>query len=193
MGKKPKQEHWADNRQFASEEEIDFYFWLLEAAQYGIIKSWSYQPKTFLIYPGKKSVRPVRERTRIVEKERTLAQDTEYTPDFLFIATPEFNRLFFDRNIYDVVGNYIGTNYWIDVKGEWSPYNDDDKFKMLQGWLDDKFGIWVNKLVPQKFFEHTFVPLRSAYTPKTKQPRACYLNCPRLAEVLRRQQPELAL
>ena len=46
----------------------------------------------------------------------------------------------------------------------------------------DKYQIYINKLIPEKFFQLTWVPEKCKITAKTKQIRKKYENTPTILE-----------
>lgn len=184
---KEKREYKADGKIFASSEEIDFYYWLLEAQEAGIIRSFSYQPRTFELAADVTYTETVTLKTKTKEVTRKLLNGAEYTPDFLFLVEARFLPLLKPAlHIPETLA------VWIDVKGAWSQFNDDVKFSLLRKWTYDKYLVYVNKVIPVDFFEKTFVPDRAAYG-KSGKALTRYLNCPRLHEIQKRVQPELGI
>jgi hypothetical protein len=73
---------------------------------------------------------------------------------------------------------------WIDVKGNYNVKNELRIFSIIQKVVYDKRGIYVNKVVPAKLFEKTFVPLSIAFNKRTMQMRKPFLNCKLLKEII---------
>ena len=170
----------ADGRNFDSREEIDFYYWLLEARSAGLIRAWSYQPHTFELAPKVTVKREIILKTKTKIEESHLLHPCVYTPDFALIPGDRFHLIspYFHRN---------RESAWIDVKGTYSLHNDAVKFSLLQKWMFQKFGVYVNKIIPVTLFEKTFVPRRSAYN-KNGTLRSCYTNCRTLSAFLNHNQ-----
>lgn len=167
--KPTKRIYTADGFRFDSREEQDFYYFLQEAVGSGMISAWSYHPQTIELAPKVTYFETVQMKTKSKEVERHLLNGCEYTPDFTMMLTAP--RSYLLRPFF-----YGPELVWIDVKGKFSQHNDDVKFSLLQKWLYQKKKIYVHKLIPQKFFEQTFVPKRAAYN-QNGSVRACYANC----------------
>jgi hypothetical protein len=165
--------------EFDSPEEIEFYQWLEEAKEEGMIVNFRPHPENFELIPPASFYERVQLSTKTKIIKRSLMQDCCYVPDFVFTATPELqrvnHRLFSPNNL----------EYWIDVKGKHSIYNDEEKFSIIQKLLWLRHGIYSNKVVPVKFFERTFVPRRAALTPVKKDLKSCYVHCRKIYNVPR--------
>jgi hypothetical protein len=163
--------------EFDSPEEIEFYQWLEEAKDAGMIVNFRTHPEEFeLIPPASFYIREqLPTKTKIIK--RHLMQDCCYTPDFSFIATPDLQRI--DHRLFSPDNR----EYWIDVKGKYSIYNDEAKFSIIQKLTWEKHGIFCNKVIPEKFFERTFVPRLATRTPVKKDLKSCYVHCRKIYEV----------
>jgi hypothetical protein len=170
-----KKQYKADGILFDSYEEIHFYHWLQEARSAGMISAYSYHPRSFELAPPASVYvkKQLATKNKIVQK--TLLQKVSYTPDFLLVATPMLQRV--DHQLFS-----HNQSYWIDVKGTFGPYNDDAKFSVIRKWVWDKYGIFINKVVPLKFFEKTWVPRRAART-KTGKQSARYIHCKKIWDI----------
>jgi len=92
-------------------------------------------------------------KTKIVDK--FLLHPHRYTPDFVFYTTNLIER--FDHGLVPCNGNIV----FVDVKGVYAGgrhNNSSITFPISQKWVYAKFGIYINKVVPEKFFRKTFVP-----------------------------------
>lgn len=165
--------------EFDSNEEVEFYQWLEEAKEAKLISDFKFHPKTFTLAPA--AVFHVRQqlptKTKIVS--RHLLQDCCYTPDFMFTATPDLQRV--DHRLFSP----DNTEYWIDVKGKFSIHNDEAKFSVIKKWMYQRYEIFINKVIPVEFFEKTFVPRQATRTKQTGKLRSCYVHCRKVYEVPR--------
>ena len=91
------------------------------------------------------------------EQGRFLLQSHKYTPDFKStLKTPlkPFQQYFKYRE-----------KTIIDVKGAFSRFHDQKSFNINQKWVYSRYGMYVQKVVPEKLFKKTFVPELCRYTP----------------------------
>lgn len=161
--------------EFDSKEELEFFYWLKELKEAGLIKNIDYHPEPFILcesfkkdYSGEYKI-----------KSKTFIQKKTYTADFRVIVTDQFRKLFDPFFIIDLT-----YNLWVDVKGAQtngkfvnaSAYT----FPIKQAWTYAKYGVYVNKVVnrPQKskgiiksrnLFLNTFVPKKVAYLQSRKE------------------------
>lgn len=163
---------------FDSQEEHDFNEWIKEALGAGYIQDACYHPETYVLIP--RAARKVNKtmKTKIKTIEKFLFHEHCYTLDFCFEATDKFQQL--DHKL-------ISTNnrqYYIDVKGGFSIYNNHREFSINQKIMLEKYNIYVNMVEPKKMFKHTFCPEKCRYTDKTKQPRKHYYEMPTINDAL---------
>lgn len=174
-----------NSMEFDSGEECEFYGWCLEAKEHGFISDFKYHPEPFLLSERKTIVRKkvwytkVRKERREKEEEVFLFHPHEYTADFRITVTQKFLDEF--QNVLWRDGD--GVTAWIDVKGSFSQHNDQKSFSINQKWVFEKYGVIINKVVPQKFFPKTWVPESCRYTEKTRKLKKGYLNCPTIEDV----------
>lgn len=185
------------NMELDSKEEYEFIKWLEEASKNGFIKEWQYKPVVWEItpkvtYPVEKQLKT---KTKIVDK--FLLHPLTYEPDFRI----EFNDSFFFVFGKDVLTNIkkqvfedgsmlgtinIATDIWIDVKGTFNQQDAHRRFSVIQKVIFDKKGIFVNMVIPEKFFKKTWVPLACAFMKNRIEPtrRKAYANCKLLSEII---------
>lgn len=157
-----------DPEKMDSEEERQFYSWLLEAEEADLVSRIQYQPESFSL-SGKASIqveKKLKTKTKIVEI--FLLGPHEYTPDFVFMWSGEKNHPFVS----------FATNWaWVDVKGTFNRFGDQKQFSINQKWVYDKYRIYINKVVPEKLFKETWVPEACRFTPKQNKPVKKYIGC----------------
>jgi len=166
---------WED---FASDEEFWVYLWLKAAEEHELVSDINYQPETFLLCP-RASV-PIRKelktKTKIVDL--FLFRPHQYTADFSFFVSNKIKHLF-------VAPKFTSEKVVIDVKGSFNMYGDPKQFSINQKWCWDKFGVYVEKIIPEKLFKKSFVPEICRLTPKKRQPVKKYINTKTIAEYVR--------
>lgn len=147
---------------FDSKEELDIYEWILEAKELGFIDEYEYQPKSFELYEGLKN-----------EKGKYVVRPHIYTADFKLTFSDKWID-FRKRNKIKIFDKLDEKNVFIDVKGTWSKFDDGRSFQINFKWTLSKFGIYVWKIVPIKFFEKTWLPKKCVLTRKTHKVSAKY-------------------
>jgi len=143
---------------FDSDEERQVACWLNECEKAGFVDRVLYHAVEYQLSD------------RIAdEKGRFLLHGHKYSPDFVFcLKTPlkPFQKFFKYRK-----------NIVIDVKGSFSKYHDQKSFSLNQKWTYARYGVYVQKVIPEKLFKATFVPEACRYTKKRGQLVKKYLGC----------------
>lgn len=155
-------------KRLKSEEERAFYHWLLDAEKYGLIENIEYEPKTYVLSEKKTIGEIIELKTKTKYVEKHLLHPHKYTPDFVFKRVAED-----DINLNLIYMHSSGLCY-IDVKGGYANHGSHGsmaEFSINQKWMHDKYGIYINKVIPKELFKKTWCPDYARYTPKTKQLR----------------------
>ena len=161
-------------KDFQSNEEYEFYHWLLEAELHGLVSEIEYQPCTFVLSDPIQYTKEEHLKTRIKYVKRHLLAKCEYTPDFRFMVhnssiqslLKNTHTIAYNKTIVDVKGGFAGKRNSSAVT-----------FPIKQKWLYKQEGIYVEKVVPEKLFKKTWVPEMARLSPKKKQPVKKYLGC----------------
>ncbi len=163
---------------FKSDEEFFFYNWLLEGEENGLIKDIVYQPAEYLLTTRAATTydKIIRGKTKSVEK--FLFQKHQYTADFKFLVTPLLKKFFvhsmyFDR--HEII---------VDTKGKHNKYGATS-FSINQKLVMFMYGIYVEKIVPDKFFKKTWCPEICRYTPAKKDPAKKFIGVPTVQEFVK--------
>lgn len=161
MFKKKKQKPAYNGITFDSTEEIEFYQWCEEAKNAGLILDFVYQPEKYIL-----------SNKRVELTGELILNPHVYTADF---------QIYRSSGVFDSVlkKSFIGSSvqfFMIDIKGFASLYDDGRTFKINQKWMYDKYGVYVNKVIPEEFFNETWVPVQARYTAKTKKEKKKYLK-----------------
>ena len=163
-----------DQKTMDSQEERDFYEWLLEAENHGIISSIQYHSESFEL-SGRATMKAKKQlKTKTKDIEKFLLHPHRYTPDFVFDWQGMFNPF-----------TTLQNTTWVDVKGTFGKYGDTKQFRINQKWVFSKFGIYINEVVPEKLFAKTWLPEACRLTPKTRKPVKKYLGCRNIEECLK--------
>jgi hypothetical protein len=164
--------------EYDSNEEIEIAQWIEEAVQAGVIDRVEYQPESYILSDKKTMTIQKQLKTKVKEIEKHLLHPHRYTADFEFVITDLSLRLkspFISNHRNKVV---------IDVKGGFNPHGGDREFAINQKWLYCEFGVYVNKVVPEKLFKQTWCPAKARLTPKTKQIKKKYAGMKSISEYL---------
>ena len=145
---------------FDSVEEEWFSEWLGTAEKRGLVESIIYHPSSFLLSERQslKVTKHLKTKTKTIDK--FLLHPHKYTPDFVF-----YKRDPLDQYPHDLIDCNKGIVF-VDVKGAFSGGRNNNSsitFPISQKWVYDKYKVFVNKVVPEKFFHKTFVPKSIAY------------------------------
>lgn len=156
--------------QFKSDEELYFSWWLDELKENCIIIRWEYEYSSYPLSPCVKQI--------VNGKTKTLLQEHSYTPDFHIVWNVSYKEKLGIRLMEeDVLGSLV------DVKGGYSNNFNDMRFPLNQKWLYQKYGLYVNKIIPVSgfrinskkekvlkkcLFSETFTPKKYLLTPTGK-------------------------
>lgn len=161
---------------YDSKEEQDFAWWLEEAEKNNLAAAIVYQPDSFTLSNLEKVyiTKQLKTKNKLVVKN--LLQPHIYTADFKFmLLDPIFNSFF-------KCGHELPT--YVDVKGTFQMYGGQRSFSINQKWVYKEFGIYVQKVIPEKLFKKTWVPERCRLSPVQKKPVKKYLECKSIEQFL---------
>ncbi len=167
-------------KDFASKEEYFFSGWLVEAEKAKLVKGIHYQPNSFCLSEREVVIYTKQLKTKTKKMEKFLFRPHIYTPDFYFQAAGKLIKYFVNPCYFESKGVYV------DVKGIFNKYGDQKQFSINQKWVYQKFGIYIEKVVPEKLFKKTWCPEVARYSLVQKKPVAKYVNCRNINEFLKR-------
>ncbi len=125
----------------------------------GLVSDIVYQPSSFMLSP-RQSTKVIKQlKTKTKEIDRFLLHPHVYTADFKFVGSPDFDKIDHEMLSYD---GY----YYVDVKGSFAGGFRNSSaitFPINRKWVYEKYGIFVNKVIPEKLFKKTFIPRDLAY------------------------------
>ena len=150
-----------DGHKFDSNEEYEFYLWLVEAKSVGLVHSFTHHPDSFVLSD------------KVAHNGKHLLRKHFYTADFKVKTTEDIG----------LRGGVDDFTYFVDVKGGFNLYNNHREFSINQKWLFQKFNIFINKVEPTKWFHKHWCPKKALLTEKTKQIRKKYLHCKLLEDI----------
>lgn len=170
---------------YRSKEEIYFSWWLEELKREGYIKEYKYESRTLTLMNDVKLPWTKQLKTKNKVEEHHLFSKTTYTPDFEIIWTEKAFGIFCDGIPTAKRPYFMATDHdnlmnegisLIDVKGDHSAGASRGNFsqysfpyKQKMAWMTLK--IYVQKVVPTKLFNDTFVPKRYFKTDVSGKPR----------------------
>ena len=149
-----------------SPEEIDFVNWCCEAVQLSIINDFEYQPASYELADPVQYI-------DVNGKTRTMFQGHKYSPDFNIMFDPQKSLILAKE--FKITQLQLSCNEVtavVDVKGTFN--KTARSFSVDRKWVWQKFKVYVNEVIPQKFFKICGCPLKSFYTAKTKKARKAF-------------------
>jgi len=166
--------------EFDSEEELEFYYWCEEAVKYKFLESFKYNHKSYELCDKQTyiEIKQLKTKTKTVEKH--LFHPHKFSPDFWLIKGERWNLLEDKHKLLSLHDDK--TEIVIDTKGTFQMHDGSRSFSMNQKWTYDKYGVYVNKVIPQKFFKLTWLPEQAKMTKKTKQVKKKYKDIQTLYE-----------
>lgn len=168
LPKKKKNPIVFDGLEFDSPDELEFYHWLVEARDHGVIDRFNTDPETYLLTPDVRIECVKYLKTKTTHVIRQILKPHYYTPDFEFWVT--------DPRVPYFLGMYSSTTasdtarYIVDVKNRaYSIYNNHREFSINQKLMFQTHGLYVPAVDPRKLFKRTFVPEEIRHSKNTKQ------------------------
>lgn len=151
-----------------SEEEKQFFCWCLEAKEHGFIEAFYYQPEPFLLSCKGEIKFEVPGKTKMLKKTQHIVHPHIYTADFLFKPTDKFHKLNHKLKPHHLWKEWNGWHY-VDVKGTFNAHGGDLTLSIHQKWVWQIFNVYINKVVPSKFFKLTWCPKAIRYMKNRKE------------------------
>ena len=169
------------NVEIDSQEEYQFYTWIMEAFKLNIILEYVYQPQSFVLT---EKIRYVPLFNNPKYKEKHLLAEHVYTADFKIVCDYKYGEVLSDyfklsANNVDKDGNIV---IYIDVKGSFMSNGSDRAFSINQKMVFDKYNIFINKVVPKDSFLKLGCPLKLFYTERTHKKSKVFENYPTIRE-----------
>ena len=156
-----------------SAEEIDFVRWCCEAVKLGRILDFEYQPESFVLF-NQVSFEDVAGKTKCLFREHT------YQCDFILKFSPKScPELAKEMRVPKAHANDDVFSAYIDIKGTFN--RTGRSFSIDRKWVWAKYNVYINEIVPVKFFKKFGCPEDSRLTEKTKKERSCYKGFPSVA------------
>jgi hypothetical protein len=173
-----------ERAEFQSNEEWFFYNWLIEARKRNLVSCIEYQPAAYKLSERVAVMYEKKMKTKKKYVEKFLFHPHSYTPDFRFIVHPLLEN-FFVRSRYMQECEVV-----VDVKGQFNKFSDQKQFAINQKWVYVKYGVYVEKIIPEKLFKKTWCPVVCRWSPKKKQPVKKYIDASDINEFLKKMEGE---
>lgn len=163
-----------------STEEVHFAHWLDDAIKAGWVEKWLYVTVPFQVCPPVKcpwvKTTVLKTKTKVEEKEFTLLQDLEYTPDFKVKWTDKGMLKFVSKIKSESRNEYIdpksiffcgywkfkdiamSRTTWVEVKPTFDMHGKISKFSVLQKILWTFKELFVDLIIPTDLFKETWMP-----------------------------------
>lgn len=175
--------------QFASDEECYFSWYLSELFEAGFVRGSKYQPKPFPLAEKQEYSFIKQLKTKTKQINKTLLREHQYQADFMLFWTPKAEYKFFTPN--DLLSlpfvaqtSQRGFRTILDVKGTFNQNDAWRRFSIEQKWVWQKYGLYVQKIIPDKLFKATFTPSKYLLTDKSGKPRKIAWETRTLAEYI---------
>lgn len=179
MAKNKKSQIEYDGIIFDSNEELEFYHWCVEAKEYKIISDFKYNCETYQLSPKQTTIETKYLKTKTKEVEKHLFHEHVYSPDFHLFKGERWGVL---ENTGLLSLHSFKNEFVIDIKGSFQLHDGSRSFSINQKWMFEKYHIYINKVIPEKFFNLTWLPEKCKLSPKKKQIRKKYDGIPTLRE-----------
>ena len=173
--------HFA-KKEFDSDEEEYFSWYLDELLEAKYISRWIFQPYTYRLSRIAKYSVHTQLKTRVGIKRLNLFPAHEYTPDFGIEFTPKSRRIFYnliddgiDLRTAPFIANCTHDIPYgiIEIKPSFDKHNMIRLFRINQKWLYFQSKVYVQEMVVDKkngrgLFADTFTPAKYLVTPTGK-------------------------
>jgi hypothetical protein len=166
--------------EFDSDEERYFSWYLNELKEHGVIQGWSYHPKPFTLSDRIVHVFEKKLKTKSIVADSVILNDHKYQADFLvYWSTVWHCKVYMSLvdKYYHKAAAFVANSdkhfSVIDVKGTFAGRHNNSAitFPLDQKWVYQKYGIYVQKIVPIHLFKQTFTPKRYLVTDQSGKPR----------------------
>jgi hypothetical protein len=148
---------------YKNNEELYFSYYLDELIEHKIIKSYTYEQETFTLSEdvvfSYTKITELKTKTKVENKTKSLLKPCTYTPDFVITFSPK-RGVWGQPDLFPTFVVIKGKKAYVDVKGMFAGRTNSTQytFPLKQKWLYKDYGIYTNKIVPDKLFESTFTP-----------------------------------
>lgn len=154
-----------DKLKLKSDEEVYFYWYLVELLEKKIILNFESAPKSITLSLPVKFEKTVQGKRVQKTLSKKLLNEHIYTPDFEILWNAALCSKFaantktvlFNKDIPFLKSEPV--NYsCIEVKPAFDHQGMQRLFTINQKWVYEKTGIYVQKIIPQELFDKTFTP-----------------------------------
>ncbi len=141
-----------------SMEEWQVYNWVLELFELGVLKKYEYQPPEFNLTPKYQFI-PFFNNPK--KKIKSLLQSHIYTADFKLEFPIQYGELL--SKYFKISEQMIQNDsiiLYLDIKGTFQKNGGARTFSINQKLVYEKYGVYVQKVVPQDLFKELGIPVR---------------------------------
>lgn len=171
-------------KEFASDEEMYFSWYLDELLEAGYISQWSFEPYTYRLSSVAKYNVETPIKTKVNVKRLALLRAHEYTPDFGVSFNPEAHGVFYrtltegkDLRKIPFIANIDSDHqpYLIaEIKPAFDKHNMIRLFRINQKWMYFQNKVYVQEIIvdtknERGLFARTFTPAKYLLTPTGRQ------------------------
>lgn len=115
-----------------------------------------------------------------VIKPKFLIAEHIYSPDFRLVLNEKYIDVF--GTYFKLPKNQVDENnhpfVYLDIKGSFQRFGGDRSFSLNVKWVYQKYGIYVQKVIPKEAFKKLGVCHDLLFTQKTKKPSKKYSGFP---------------
>ena len=169
-----KKPYLYDGIEHASKEEIYFRWYLDDLKSAGIVISFEFQPRAWVLSDGQKVDVLLKGKT----VKRVLFKPKTYTPDYFILFNGKHSAVaafYEDLEKQPLTGKpavipFLGKWFCcsVDIKPKFEKQNSKKAvFTLKQAWVWQLYKIYVAPVIYQKLFEQTFTPDRFLLTDKS--------------------------
>lgn len=141
-----------------SMEEWQVYNWVLELFELGVLKKYEYQPPEFNL-TSKYQYVPLFNNPK--KREKSLLQSHIYTADFKLEFPIQYGELL--SKYFKISEQMVKDDsiiLYLDIKGTFQKNGGARTFSINQKLVYEKYGVYVQKVVPQDLFKELGIPVR---------------------------------
>jgi len=147
---------------FDSWDEYQFYLWILDAKELGLVKHAKFYPTPFLLSDTESYIKETQLKTKVRHDTKRLLAAHEYTADVVIEFSDLFRTLFPGYEIHQSNENAGTFTAWFDVKpgvnAKYLKFTSSITFPLNQKWVYQKHGIFINKVMMKVLFHKTWCP-----------------------------------
>jgi len=147
---------------FDSWDEHQFYLWILDGKELGLIEEAKFYPTPFVLSEEQRWTKEVQLKTKIRYDDKKLLGERVYTADAIIRFSVLFSVLFPGYELHRDKETLNTFTAWFDVKPSVNPkylkYSSGKTFPLNQKWVYQKYGVYINRVMMKVLFHKTWCP-----------------------------------